>query len=46
MKKYRSGLTFPSPGHLPDPGIEHMSVASPELASGFFLKSATWEARA
>ena len=28
-----SGLPFPSPGHLPDPGIES---ASPALAGGFF----------
>ena len=31
-QEYRSGLLFPSPGHLPDPGIE---PASPALASGF-----------
>ena len=31
-QEYRSGLPFPSPGHLPDPGIE---PASPALASGF-----------
>jgi len=31
--KYWSGLPFPSPGDLPDPGIELMS---PALASGFF----------
>ena len=29
----RSGLPFPSPGTLPDPGIE---AVSPTLASGFF----------
>ena len=29
----RSGLPFPSPGNLPDPGIE---AVSPTLASGFF----------
>ena len=32
-QEYWSGLPFPSPGHLPDPGIE---PASPELAGGFF----------
>ena len=26
-QKYWSGLPFPSPGHLPDPGIEPMSPA-------------------
>ena len=30
---YRSGLSFPSPGNLPDPGIK---PASPALADGFF----------
>ena len=30
---YRSGLPFPSPGNLPDPGIEPVS---PVLAGGFF----------
>ena len=28
---------FPPPGHLPDPGIEPGSSASPPLASGFFI---------
>ena len=27
----------PSPGDLPNPGIEHTSSASPVLASGFFI---------
>ena len=31
--KARSGLPFPTPGTLPDPGIE---PASPALAGGFF----------
>ena len=30
---YWSGLLFPSPGDLPDPGIEH---GSPALAGRFF----------
>ena len=30
---YWSGLSFPSQGDLPDPGIEHMT---PALAGGFF----------
>ena len=33
---YCSGLPFPSPGDLPDPGIESMSLAFPALAGGFF----------
>ena len=35
---YWSGLQFPSPGELPDPGIE---PASPELAGGFFTTKPT-----
>ena len=31
MQEYWSGLLFPSPGDLPDPGIE-----PPTLAGGFF----------
>ena len=30
-----SGFSFPSPGDLPDPGIEPASAASPALAGGF-----------
>ena len=30
-----SGLPFPSPGDLPDPGIEPKSLVSPALAGGF-----------
>ena len=32
-KEYWSGLLFPSPGELPDPGIEPVTLA---LAGGFF----------
>ena len=32
-QEHWSGLPFPSPGDLPDPGIK---TASPELADGFF----------
>ena len=31
-----SGLLFPSPGDLPNPGIEPASLVSPALAGGFF----------
>ena len=34
--EYWSGLPFPSPGDLPNPGIEPRSPASPALAGGFF----------
>ena len=32
-EEYWSGLQFPPPGELPDPGIEYVS---PALAGGFF----------
>ena len=38
---YWSGLTFPPPGELPDPGIELMSLMSPAFAGGFFTASTT-----
>ena len=43
-QEYWSGLPCPSPGDLPDPGIEPMSLLSPALAGGFFTTSATQEA--
>ena len=43
-QEYQSGLLCPPPGHLPDPGIEPMSLISPALAGSFFTTSATWEA--
>ena len=30
-QEYGSGLPFPTPGHLPDAGIEHVSPESPAL---------------
>ena len=44
-QEYWSGLPFPSPGDLPDPGIEFKSLTSPALTGGFFTTRATWEAR-
>ena len=35
-QEYWSGLPFLTPGGLPDPGIEPVSLASPALAGGFF----------
>ena len=35
-QEYLSGLLFPTPGDLPNPGIEPMSPASPALAGRFF----------
>ena len=41
-QEYWSRLSFPSPEHLPDPGIEPVSLTSPALAGGFFTTSTTW----
>ena len=40
---YWSGM-FPSPGDVPDPGIEPTSLTFSALAGSFFTTSATWEA--
>ena len=40
-QEYWSGLPFPSPWDLPDPGIKTASLASPALAGRFFTTS--WE---
>ena len=44
-QEYWSGLPFPTPGDLPHPGKEPMSLMSPALAGGFFTPKATWEAQ-
>ena len=43
-QEYWSRSPFPSPGDLPDPGIQSPSLTSPALADRFFTSSATWEA--
>ena len=43
-QEYWSWLPFLSPGDLPNPGTELPSLASPELAGGFFTSNVTWEA--
>ena len=43
-QEYWSGLPFPPPGGLPDPGIKSRSLMSPALAGKFFTTSITWEA--
>ena len=35
-QEHWSGLPFPSPGDLPDPGIKSVSLVSPALAGRFF----------
>ena len=44
MREYWCGLSFSSPGDLPNPGIGPTSLKSPALAGGFFTASTTWEA--
>ena len=44
-QEYWSGLPFPSPRNLPDPGIEHVSLKSLVLAGRFFATNTIWEAR-
>ena len=43
-QEYWSGLPFPLPGDLSNPGIEPMSLLSSVLADGFFTTGTTWEA--
>ena len=38
-QEYWSGLPYPPPGDLPNPGKELKSLKSPALASGFFTIS-------
>ena len=40
-QEYWNGLSFPSPGDLPDAGIEPATFVAPALAGGFFPISAT-----
>ena len=35
-QEYWSGLPFPTPGDLPDPGMEPGTPVSPALAGGLF----------
>ena len=42
---YQSGLPYPPPGDLPDPGIKPMSRMSPAFAGGFFTTSIAWESQ-
>ena len=38
-QEYWSGLPYPPPGDLPDPGVEPTSLMSSALAGGFFTTS-------
>ena len=44
-QEYWSGLPFPTPGDLPNPGIKPTSLVSPALAGGFFTTSSTQETK-
>ena len=41
-QEYCYGLPFPSPGNLPDPGIELASLMSPGFAGVFLTSNATF----
>ena len=43
-KEYWSGLSFPPPRDLPNPGKKPMYPESPALAGGILYHLATWEA--
>ena len=43
-QEYWNGFPCPSPGDLPNPEIEPISLMSPDLAGRFFITSTTWEA--
>ena len=43
-QEYWSGLAFPTPRHLPNLGIEPMSLMSSALSGTFFTTSATRKA--
>ena len=45
-QEYWSGMPFPSPKDLSDPGMEPASPVSPALAGGFFTTITTWDALA
>ena len=45
-QEYCTGLPFPTPGHLPQPGIEPTSLTFPALVGGFFTTNTTWETQA
>ena len=44
-QEYWSGLPHPTPGDLPDLGMESTSLMSHALAGRFFTTSATWESQ-
>ena len=45
QQEYWSGVPFPPPEDLPNPGIKPVSLMFPALAGQFFSTSVTWEAQ-
>ena len=45
QQEYWSGLPFPPPGNLPNPGTEPVSLKSPALVGGFFTTNFIPEAQ-
>ena len=41
-QEYWSGLPFPTPSNLPNPGMEPVSLKSPVLAGRFFITEPPW----
>ena len=44
-QEYWSGLPWPPPGDLPDPGMEPMSASISYIAGRFFTHWASWESQ-
>jgi len=44
-QEYWSELPFPTPGDLPNPEMEPVSLVSPALADGYFTTGTTWESK-
>ena len=44
-QEYYSGLSFPTPGGLPNSGSELASLMFPALTGGFLITSSPWEAK-
>ena len=42
-QEYWNGVPFPTPGDLPDPGMEPAFLVSPALANRALITSASWE---
>ena len=43
-QEYQRAVPFPTPGDLPNPGIEPTSLVFPALSGKLFYTNVTWEA--